>query len=282
MGGMQPGDKLTAQNLNDNYMCRTDDTDSTGRIKTDRYFVDGKASETAAAAQALVASTGVIEITGVTGDAASLDADPTQGFEDGQKVTIVNNGTGDYTLNFLTPTVVIPAGQSYEVVRCNGAWVGIAASPESNPFIQKAAVYAATGGQSIPDALTTDILFNVDELTDTHVTKSAGNNIFTVNEAGLYDISAALRFTSAEIAGANFERIGIRINGVQVRFSAGGVNLTAGSKTSFYPVFAEHIQRLAVGDTIAIDVFQSISSNVSRAFIPDSRYTYVNIQKVAF
>ena len=129
---MQPGDKLTAANFNAAYLCKTDDDETTGRIKTDRYLVEGKTEVEAAVGQTLTASTGVILLTAPaapTGSegATTIAADPTQGFENGQRLTVINCSGSSYELSSLADPITIPDGKGIGLIYCDqkSNWVPV-------------------------------------------------------------------------------------------------------------------------------------------------------------
>lgn len=132
--------KLTAENFNNAFMCRNEDTDTTGRVKS-KYNCTEKTTETAAATMDLATDTGVVEITG-TGpvDITSF----TSTIENGQQVTLINNTDGDITFSVFTgKTVTLPQGCSLFLIGCNNTLV---------PHVIGAGGGTSTGGKFVDGA----------------------------------------------------------------------------------------------------------------------------------
>lgn len=156
MGGIQPGDKVSAAVVNAAFMCRTDDTDTTGRVSVGRWITKGKASEVSAAAMNVNVDTGIIEFTGAgPGDVDSL-VSTAPGFENGQELVLINNSADDLVLDFLTPVVKLDPGESILLHYCTStaSWVPITATGNQTIPIynNQAAAIAADGPFGVNDA----------------------------------------------------------------------------------------------------------------------------------
>lgn len=115
--GINNGAKLTAENFNNAFMCKNEDTDTIGRIKS-KYNCTEKTQVPAATSLALATDTGVVEITGTGPTDVSSFTSPV---ENGQQVTIINSTDVDITFSVFTgKDVTLPAGCSIFLVGCNG------------------------------------------------------------------------------------------------------------------------------------------------------------------
>jgi hypothetical protein len=142
---------------------------------------------------------------------------------------------------------------------------------------QVAAIGSRAAAQAIPHATWTNVQWDTEALDTNDAFATGASAAFVAPFAGRYLISAAIHMSVTGLSG--YCDLGVALNGASS--PSRSLSLAHATGVGGCTVSGSSTFDLAAGDSVKIQVFQSVTGSASRNTLPDGAYCWVAIHGLA-